>query len=71
MPSSAYGPWATIGCSTWTAWKIFGPEHIDHLPDRLHPDAEGYRIMADNFEKYVMEEMGIAKMLAEKTSGRA
>jgi lysophospholipase L1-like esterase len=51
--------------------KIFGPEHIDHLPDRLHPDAEGYRIMADNFEKYVMEEMGIAKMLAEKTSGRA
>lgn len=43
--------------------KIFGSEHIDYLPDRLHPNADGYRIMADNFEKYVMEEMGIAKML--------
>lgn len=27
---------------------IFGEEHASHLPDQLHPDAEGYRIMAHN-----------------------
>lgn len=43
--------------------KIFGPEHVEHLPDGLHPNADGYRIMAENFEKHVMEEMGIGRAL--------
>jgi len=33
---------------------IFGPEYAHHLPDQLHPDADGYRIMAENFQKRVM-----------------
>lgn len=43
--------------------RILGPEHADRLPDNLHPDAEGYRIMAENFDRIVMQEMGIAKAL--------
>jgi len=29
--------------------QLFGPEYAGHLPDELHPDAEGYRIMASRF----------------------
>lgn len=43
--------------------SILGPEYADYLPDRLHPDAEGYRIMARNFEKHVIEGLGIGRML--------
>lgn len=28
---------------------LFGPDDVDHLPDGLHPDAEGYRRMAARF----------------------
>ncbi|WP_135553593.1 SGNH/GDSL hydrolase family protein [Paenibacillus cymbidii] len=27
---------------------MLGPQYADYLPDQLHPDAEGYRIMAEN-----------------------
>ena len=27
---------------------VFGEAHVNYLPDRLHPNAEGYRIMADH-----------------------
>jgi len=32
---------------------IMGPDEAHHLPDALHPDAEGYRVMAKNFEQVV------------------
>jgi hypothetical protein len=28
---------------------VFGPEHTQRLPDQLHPDAEGYRILGRGF----------------------
>ncbi len=39
---------------------IFGPEYIELLPDDVHPDAEGYRVMGKNFaanvaSKYFVE----------------
>lgn len=43
--------------------RILSSEYAAYLPDDLHPNAEGYRIMADNFEKIVMEEMGIRQAL--------
>lgn len=43
--------------------RILGSEYAAYLPDDLHPNAEGYRIMADNVEKIVMEEMGIRQAL--------
>ncbi len=29
--------------------QVFGAAHVDLLPDALHPDAEGYRVMGANF----------------------
>ncbi len=29
--------------------KLFGPQYIQHMPDDLHPNAEGQYIMANNF----------------------
>ena len=34
---------------------LFGPDAVDHLPDRLHPDAEGYRVLSRNFQRMVAE----------------
>ncbi len=33
--------------------RLFGPDDVDHLPDGLHPDADGYRTMADRFSSLV------------------
>lgn len=46
--------------------NVFGAEHEHHLPDRLHPDADGYRIMAKNFSRYIMDDLGIAEYLRKK-----
>lgn len=35
--------------------KIFGAEHIDSLPDELHPDAKGMEFMAKNFMNEVFK----------------
>jgi len=32
---------------------IFGPEHAHLLPDELHPDADGYRVMGERFLRLV------------------
>ncbi|MBI3973931.1 MAG: GDSL family lipase [Chloroflexi bacterium] len=32
---------------------VFGPEYAHLLPDQLHPDAEGYRVMGRNFARQV------------------
>lgn len=34
---------------------LFGPEYAHMLPDQLHPDAEGYKIMAGNFRRNVAD----------------
>jgi len=33
--------------------QLFGPEYADYLPDELHPNAEGYRIMASRFQELI------------------
>ena len=33
--------------------KLLGEEHVSYLPDQVHPNAEGYRILARNFEREV------------------
>ena len=33
--------------------KLFGPDLAHLLPDELHPDAEGYKIMGENFVEHV------------------
>ena len=37
--------------------KLFGPEHVHLLPDQLHPDAEGYKILGHNFLREVASPM--------------
>ena len=39
--------------------KLFGEELAHLLPDNLHPDAEGYRRMGENFIKEVFEVQGV------------
>jgi hypothetical protein len=33
--------------------RVFGPELAERLPDDVHPDAEGYRILGANFLREV------------------
>ena len=33
--------------------KLFGPEYAHLLPDQLHPDSEGYKILGQNFLRKV------------------
>lgn len=35
---------------------VFGADFVDLLPDNLHPDAEGYRVMGKNFVKAIANE---------------
>ena len=35
--------------------ELFGSGDLEHLPDQVHPDAEGYRIMAARFEECVLK----------------
>lgn len=35
--------------------ELFGPEAADYLPDQLHPNAEGYRMLAKSFQRLVAE----------------
>ncbi len=35
--------------------SIFGPELVDHMPDLLHPNGHGYEILAENFQRQVVE----------------
>ena len=41
---------------------LFGPEHAANLPDELHPDAEGYCILARNFSREVFEQLRISPL---------
>lgn len=34
---------------------VFGADFVDLLPDNLHPDAEGYRVMGNNFVSVVAD----------------
>ena len=34
---------------------LFGPEHADMLPDELHPNAQGYKALAQNFSRKVAQ----------------
>ena len=37
--------------------EIFGPQHAHLLPDDLHPNAEGYQVLAQNFLRVVMPQL--------------
>ena len=39
--------------------KLFDASLVQYLPDGVHPDAEGYRIMGENFLKEVFEIQGV------------
>lgn len=38
---------------------FFGPEDVQYLPDELHPDAEGYRLLAKKFESTVFSKIAL------------
>ena len=38
---------------------LFGKDLAHLLPDNLHPNAEGYRRMGENFRKEVFEVQGV------------
>jgi lysophospholipase L1-like esterase len=46
--------------------QVFGEEHEGLLSDKLHPNADGYRMMASNYERVVMEGLGIGHRLQSK-----
>ena len=37
----------------FNGFKLFGPEHLEMMPDGLHPDAEGCKLMGYNFLREV------------------
>jgi hypothetical protein len=39
--------------------RLFGPEYAANLPDLVHPDAEGYRILGRNFVREVFDRIGL------------
>ena len=34
---------------------IFSADLVQYLPDELHPDAEGYKFLAQNFQQQVIK----------------
>lgn len=43
---------------------LFGPEFAHHMPDGLHPDAQGYHVLADQYAKVVMPAFGLKDLQA-------
>ena len=39
--------------------RLFDARQAEHLPDNVHPSAEGYRIMGANFLQEVFEVQGV------------
>ena len=39
---------------------LFGHSFVHHMPDQLHPDAEGYRVLADRYSQVVMPTFGLS-----------
>jgi len=39
--------------------ELFGPDLVHHMPDQLHPDAEGYRVLAQRYADIVMPKLGL------------
>ena len=39
--------------------KLFGPDLKEHLPDDVHPNAEGYRLLGERFVREVFDTIGI------------
>jgi lysophospholipase L1-like esterase len=38
---------------------LFGPDFVHHMPDQLHPDAQGQHALADQYAKTVMPAFGL------------
>ena len=39
--------------------RLFDESLAEHLPDDLHPSAQGYQLMGENFARVVFEEIGV------------
>jgi hypothetical protein len=40
---------------------VFGPEHLEHMPDELHPDDKGQYPLAEGIAKQVMPHFGLSE----------
>ena len=38
---------------------VYGPQHLEHMPDELHPSAEGQFPLAEGIAKHVMPRFGL------------
>lgn len=47
-------------------FALFGPADLSLMPDGLHPDAQGYRRLADHYADQVMPRLGLARPAAER-----
>lgn len=39
--------------------ELFGPDLANHMPDLLHPDADGYKVLAERYSQIVMPRFGL------------
>ena len=58
---SRYGDWNLYYVD---GLKLFGPEAIEHMPDQLHPDADGQYLLAEHFGEEV-----VGKILRQQETG--
>jgi len=51
--------------------EIFGPAEVEHLPDLLHPDGDGYEILGHNFSRVVFGLPALVRSLPSVAPGVA
>ncbi|MFW6058835.1 MAG: SGNH/GDSL hydrolase family protein [Phycisphaeraceae bacterium] len=48
---------------------LFGHSFVHHMPDQLHPDAEGYRVLAERYAQVVMPTFGLTEACEAAVGG--